>query len=323
MIDRIFARLTSFLAGLESEWLVLVLAFLAAITLFLFLAFLILPRLETHRRVRQELLKKSLNSRSLLAEHEGERTRALLPLQAYFESVENEEDKNSIRARLHRAGYYSRNAIYGFYVVRVALWLGSFAVAFIIGRIFAPGFPIELLFALCFVYSLLFLMLPNFILDRMGRKQEQSYRRAFPDFMDLMVVCADAGLSLEAAIEEVAEEMASTSSSLGLHLKIMTLEMRAGRPMREALHNLARRINIEEARALAVLFSQSEELGTSLTNALRVYSAEMRDKRITAAEEKANALPVKMVFPLGFCVFPVILVMILAPVFIRLSGIIF
>ncbi|MGO7388816.1 type II secretion system F family protein, partial [Rhizobium ruizarguesonis] len=90
----------------------------------------------------------------------------------------------------------------------------------------------------------------------------------------------------------------------GLHLSIMMLEVRGGRRLREALANLAVRLRIDEARALSVLFRQSEVLGTSVTQTLRVYCKEMRDLRIIRAEEKANALPVKMLLPLGAFLFP-------------------
>jgi tight adherence protein C len=138
--------------------------------------------------------------------------------------------------------------------------------------------------------------------------------------MDMMITCADAGMSLEAAVERVTTELAGTHKELGVQLSIMTLQMRAGKPLREALRELADRIGIEEARSLAVLFRQSEELGTSLTDALRVYSDEMRSQRIFQAEEKANALPVKMMIPLGLCIFPVVLMIIMLPVIIRMRG---
>jgi tight adherence protein C len=191
------------------------------------------------------------------------------------------------------------------------------------GRQYFPSAPIVFLFVPSFLYALLFLFLMNIYLDRLGKRRETATRRGFPDFMDLMIVCTDAGMSLEAATDKVATELAVTHEALGLHLKIMTLEVRAGRPLRDALKNLAERLKMDEARTLAVLFKQSEELGTSLTHTLRVYSAEMRERRITAAEEKANALPVKMVLPLGFCVFPVMLVMILLPVWVRMAGVFF
>ena len=323
MIEFLLARLTAAASGDSGEWVLLTLAFGAAVAIFLFATFLVIPRLETRRRIRDQLLRENIPAHGFLAGQAEDRARALLPLTEYYKSIEDQAEPNSIRARLHHAGFYGPNAPTMFYFVRIGLWAGAFVIGFAAGRIFFPGFPVPFLFFLTFVYSLLFLILPSFVLDHMGRRRERAYRRAFPDFMDMMVVCTEAGLGLEAATEEVADELAATNSALGLHLKVMTLEMRAGRSMREALHNLSRRINIEEARALAVLFQQSEELGTSLTEALRVYSAEMRDKRMMVAEEKANALPVKMVFPLGLCVFPVILVMILAPMFIRMSGVFF
>ena len=134
----------------------------------------------------------------------------------------------------------------------------------------------------------------------------------------MMITCADAGMSLEAAVERVSDEMAVTHKDLGIQLSVMTLQLRAGKPLREALADLATRIGLEEARALAVLFRQSEELGTSLTGALRVYSDEMRDQRILRAEEKANSLPVRMMIPLGLCVFPLIFMIIMLPVIIRM-----
>ncbi|TGV62750.1 type II secretion system F family protein, partial [Mesorhizobium sp. M2D.F.Ca.ET.160.01.1.1] len=96
-----------------------------------------------------------------------------------------------------------------------------------------------------------------------------------------------------------------------------------GKPLREALRELADRIGLEEARSLAVLFRQSEELGTSLTEALRIYSDEMRTQRMLQAEEQANALPVKMMIPLGICIFPLVLMIVLLPVIIRMRGIFF
>ncbi len=135
--------------------------------------------------------------------------------------------------------------------------------------------------------------------------------------MDMLIVCLDAGMSIEAAANRVAREFVDKQQDFGLHLSIMMLEVRGGRRLREALANLATRLRIDEARALAVLFRQSEELGTSVTQTLRVYSKEMRDLRIVRAEEKANALPVKMLLPLGAFLFPVSLIIVLVPIVIR------
>jgi tight adherence protein C len=141
--------------------------------------------------------------------------------------------------------------------------------------------------------------------------------------MDMMITCADAGMSLEAAVERVGTEFAATHRHLGVQLSILTLQLRAGKPLREALREMGDRMGLEEARALAVLFRQSEELGTSLVDALRVYSEEMRTQRMLRAEEKANSLPVRMVLPLGLCVFPVVMAIIMIPVILRLRGVFF
>ncbi|TJW31047.1 MAG: type II secretion system F family protein, partial [Mesorhizobium sp.] len=167
------------------------------------------------------------------------------------------------------------------------------------------------------------IVIPSIALDRFESGQKQIYRRGFPDFMDMMITCADAGMSLEAAVERVSNELAGTHKWLGIQLAIMNLQLRAGKPLREALRELSDRIGLEEARALAVLFRQSEELGTSLTEALRVYSDEMRGQRILRAEERANALPVKMMIPLGLCIFPVVMMVVMLPVIIRMKGIFF
>ena len=101
-------------------------------------------------------------------------------------------------------------------------------------------------------------------------------------------------------------------------MAIVSLEVRAGRPLRDALKNFADRINVEEAMSLAILFKQSEELGSSITKTLRTYSAEMRAKRMIRAEEKANSLPIKMLFPLAFFMFPTNLIIVLVPIIISI-----
>jgi len=125
-------------------------------------------------------------------------------------------------------------------------------------------------------------------------------------------------MSIEAAIDRVAHEFLATKPSFGQHLAIISLEVRAGRPMHEALNNFADRIHLEEARTLSVLFRQSLELGSSVIKTLRVFSKEMRQKRLIMAEEKANALPVKMLFPMAGFLFPVNLIIVLVPIMMQI-----
>jgi tight adherence protein C len=137
--------------------------------------------------------------------------------------------------------------------------------------------------------------------------------------MDLLVVCADSGLSMEAALERVGRELGGSYPSLCANLHMTNLEIRAGRTMTEALDHLGDRLGLEEARSFATLIQQSAELGSSITDALRVYSDDMRHKRLSRAEEKAYSLPAKLTIPMMLCIFPVLFVVILLPVIVRLS----
>jgi tight adherence protein C len=135
--------------------------------------------------------------------------------------------------------------------------------------------------------------------------------------MDLLVVCADSGLAMEAALDRVGRELADSYQSLSANIHMATLEIRAGRTMSEALEHLAERLALEEARSFATLIQQSDELGSSITDALRVYSDDMRHKRLSRAEEKAYSLPARLSIPMMICIFPVLFVVILLPVVVR------
>src|SRR5213078_1790951 len=160
---------------------------------------------------------------------------------------------------------------------------------------------------------------PSVYIDRRIASRREEHRAGFPDFMDLLVVCADAGLSMEAALDRVGRELADSYRSLSANIHMATLEMRAGRTLSETLDHLADRLGLEEARSFATLLQQSEKLGSSLTEALRVYSDDMRHKRMSRAEEKAYSLPAKLSVPLTLCVFPVVIIVILLPVYVRLK----
>jgi tight adherence protein C len=156
-------------------------------------------------------------------------------------------------------------------------------------------------------------------IDKRIKKRRQEHREGFPDFMDLLVVCADAGLPVEAALERVAREFGDAYPSLAANIHMTNLEIRAGRTLSDALDRFADRVGLEEVRAFVTLISQSIELGSNITQALRVYSEDMRHKRLSRAEEKAYALPAKLALPMMVCIFPVLFVVILLPVFVRLQ----
>ena len=148
----------------------------------------------------------------------------------------------------------------------------------------------------------------------------REYRNGFPDFMDLMIVCSDAGMAMEAGIERVSKELAATYPSLSQNLQLVSLELRAGRSLDDALKSLADRLSLDEVRSFATLLQQSKELGTSLSGALRVFSDEMRHKRMSLAEEKAHALPAKMSVPVTVCILPVVLMIAIIPIIVKMTA---
>jgi tight adherence protein C len=138
----------------------------------------------------------------------------------------------------------------------------------------------------------------------------------------MLVVCIDAGLGLDASFGRIRPEVAKRSRALEANLAILGAEVRAGRSTADALDSFADRVNLDEVRAFVLALRQSLELGMDVADALRVFSDEMRDKRLLRAEETANKLPVKMVIPLGVCIFPVILMVMMLPVAIRFLSVI-
>ncbi|ACI57652.1 type II secretion system protein (plasmid) [Rhizobium leguminosarum bv. trifolii WSM2304] len=238
-------------------------------------------------------------------------------IRRYFEITRRDTNVNSTQNRLIRAGYFAAGAVTTFQAVRAAVCIGVMvSMVWTLNWVVPDMSGVATLIAAMFAAGSTFILV-NIYIDRRGAAKEREYRRLFPDFMDMLIVCLDAGMSIEAAANRVAREFVDKRQDFGLHLSIMMLEVRGGRRLREALANLAIRLRIDEARALSVLFRQSEELGTSVTQTLRVYCKEMRDIRIVRAEEKANALPVKMLLPLGAFLFPVSLIIVLVPVVMR------
>jgi tight adherence protein C len=160
---------------------------------------------------------------------------------------------------------------------------------------------------------------PGLALSRLVKLRMTEHRNGFPDFMDLMIVCADAGMSMEASIERVSRELALTYPSLSRNLHLITIELRAGRGLEDSLRSLADRLSLEEVRSFATLLQQSRELGTSLSGALKVFSDEMRHKRMSLAEEKAHALPAKMSIPVTVCILPVVLMVAIIPIIVTMT----
>ncbi|MDZ4738065.1 MAG: type II secretion system F family protein [Rhodospirillaceae bacterium] len=225
---------------------------------------------------------------------------------------------STLRQKLVRAGFLKPSAVGAFYLARLfcaLLFAGIYILLspFLLERLSPQSMILAGLGALAFG-----LFLPNIWIRMRRDSLAQQYRNGFPDALDLLVICVEAGLGLDAAISRVAHELRHAHRSLAENFELMSLELRAGSSREEAFKNLSERMDIDEVRSMVTLLLQSEELGTSLADALRIYSDEMRTHRMLRAETKAQALPVKLTIPLGLFVFPTMIIVILLPVMIRI-----
>jgi len=229
--------------------------------------------------------------------------------------------RTKLRRDLIRAGFFSDQAIQTYIFLRLGLVLVLPLLTYIVIQIFFSPVSFYVMLAVIAVAALIAILGPDAYIARRQRLLQQEYRLVFPDLIDMLVVCTDAGLSLDAAFARINPEVAKQSPAMGMNLSLLGAENRAGRSTADALGTFADRLNIDEVRAFVITLRQSLELGTNIGDALRVFSDEMRAKRLLRAEETANKLPVKMVMPLGGFIFPVILMLIMFPVIIRLIAI--
>ena len=227
----------------------------------------------------------------------------------------NSEETKVLRRRMVQAGIYDARAVAYFVLGRTVLAIGLAAAIFLFAPVEQGSATSWLLIGAGGIAGYLG---PSLYIDHRIKTRKAEHQSGFPDFMDLLVVCADAGLSMEAALDRVGRELGDSYPSLTANIHMACLEIRAGRTMSDALEHLGDRLGLEEARSFATLIQQSEELGSSITDALRVYSDDMRHKRLSRAEEKAYSLPAKLALPMMICIFPVLFVVILLPVVVRL-----
>ncbi len=223
-----------------------------------------------------------------------------------------------LKAQLIQAGFFSERAVAIYFIVRLSAALVLAFTAYFILPNYITIEKTQNLALVIVVSAIIGYLAPGFYISRRIEQRQTECRMGFPDFMDLMVVCAEAGLSLEASIERVSRELSQGYPALGQNLYMMALEVRAGKRIVDAMLRMAERIGIAEARSLATLLQQSCELGSSLSHSLKIYSDDMRHKRMSRAEEKAYALPAKLVVPLILFVFPVLLVTLLFPAIVRI-----
>ncbi|WP_413934017.1 type II secretion system F family protein [Nitrospira sp. BLG_1] len=244
---------------------------------------------------------------------------AVLEWFAKWNQPSDAEEAKATRHLLVTAGYRSRKAPV-FFVGSKLLLAVTMVALFAMVPVKSLGFPstTTMLFyyvclAACGYYA------PSVWLKHKIAGRQDALQRAIPDALDLMVVCVEAGLGLDQAIGRVGQEVNQAHPALGDELNILSQELRTGVQRQVALRNLAHRTDLEEVRNLVALLVQTDRFGTSIGQALRVHSDSMRSARRLKAEELAAKLPVKLLFPLMFFIFPSILIVTVGPACIKIA----
>jgi tight adherence protein C len=223
----------------------------------------------------------------------------------------------SLRQKLVAAGYSATYAPRVYTLVRLLLVVGlpSFVLLCLWLTGSSPG-VVRLYFYLM-IAAALGLYLPNVFIRARADRRQRELINGFPDALDLMLVCVEAGLGLEAAFARVGMEMTSSHPLLAEQFGAVVLELRAGRSHEDALRRMADRAGADDIRAFATLLIQSTKLGSSIAQTLRTYASEMREKRRLRAEEKAHRLPVLISIPLVACMLPTMIGVLMLPAAIR------
>lgn len=240
------------------------------------------------------------------------RLRQMIRAAAPYVLPKKDGECSRTRQRLIHAGFRGESALQAFYAIKTILIVALPMVVFAVSN-WLPGITSAQVLQAVAVATLLGVLGPNYVLGKMIERRKRRLYNGFPDALDLLVVCTEAGYGLKPALQRVAEELMVGHPDLGEELALVNTEMRAGVDRVEALRNLADRTGLDDISGLVALLSQSLRFGTSIAESLRIYSEEFRDKRMQKAEEEAGKISTKMVFPLVLCMFPAFFVVAIGP----------
>ncbi|HEX7119418.1 MAG TPA: type II secretion system F family protein [Longimicrobiales bacterium] len=228
----------------------------------------------------------------------------------------NRTDSSEVRQFLVRAGYRKPSAVTYYWGIRAVLVLGLGAAGIVLLPLFGARMTSVALGTLWL--AALGWIAPTFAVRHRMRKRQKDLQKALPDTLDLLVVCVEAGLGLNHALLRVSQEIHHVSRNMSEELALVNLEIRTGSARDEALRNLGERTGLTDFRALTAMLIQTDRFGTSIARALRVHADALRTKRRQRAEEAAAKTTIKLVFPLVFCIFPALFVVVLGPALIQI-----
>lgn len=231
---------------------------------------------------------------------------------------QTELERSALKLRLANAGFRSDTAALIYSGIRLATLLVFFALGMLV---FVPkgGFNLGTLKWVAIVTGIGF-YLPTLVLWYLRKKRQEAIFLTLPDALDLLVVCVESGLGLDAAMRKVCEEMSEHAKVICEELSLANFQLQMGRPRREVLHDLGVRTGVDDVRSLAAILIQADRFGSSIAQALRVQSDSMRTRRKQIAEEKAAKTAVQLIFPLVLFIFPGIFVVLVGPAAISIMN---
>jgi tight adherence protein C len=222
------------------------------------------------------------------------------------------------RMKFVRAGFRSSNAPFIYYVIKSVVTIIIPLITGILLSMVANESWQNITLAVVFI-ALVGYYVPDFIIQFLIKRRANAIRASLPDLLDLLVVCVESGLGIDAAMSRVSKEMARSSQTIAEEFYMAGLEMRAGAGRIEALKNLALRVNLDDLTSLVTMLVQADKFGTSLGESLRIQSEVLRMKRRQRAEELAAKIPVKLLFPLIFFIFPALLIVLIGPAILQIK----
>lgn len=254
------------------------------------------------------------SSESLRLDRQKAQFEALAP----FLEPSDEGELSNVRAKLIAAGYRSRSSVRMFFLARAALAIGLVVVGILMMTLSQSELDPARLAIFCGIAGIIGYLAPNWWISRRRTQRQTEMRNGFPDALDLMLVCVEAGQSLDQSIMRVSSEVNEAHAALAEELQIVASEMRAGKDRAQVLRDFAERSGVPDISAFVTVLVQSAAFGTSVSAALRVYAAEMRDKRLMRAEEKANTLPTKLTLGTMFFTVPPLMLILIGPSLIEI-----
>jgi tight adherence protein C len=307
---------------------ILIISLVAFLVIFM-LSMGIVQAMVQHKK-RQEIIRKISGNEELFAAIKDEDTKVKynFSLKGIFLTLftslgtrlpgKEPIDYSAARIRFLRAGLRGQNAMTAFWGAKIylALFMVIFVVCFKVAFIRTLSNPAFI--GLIIAMGIIGFYLPDIWLHFKSKSRKVKVVQGLSDMLDLLGLCIEAGMGWDSAINRVAGELSMVHPVLGDELKLMNLELRAGKARTDALRNLALRTRSDELNSLVTLLIQTDRFGTSLVDAIRIYSDSYRTKRFQKAEEVAAKLPVKLVFPLGLFIFPSMFIVILGPAMIRI-----